>query len=64
LVGAGNLVYVLGRYGKTTVLKRTGKFDLVATNTLDDRFDASPAVVDDQLFLRGHKSLYSIGKLN
>ena len=64
LVGAGNHIYVLGRYGKTTVLKRTGKFDLVATNTLSDRFDASPAVVGDQLFLRGHKSLYCIGKLN
>jgi outer membrane protein assembly factor BamB len=60
LVGAGNHVYVVGRYGKTVVLKRTGKFDLVATNTLSDRFDASPAVVGDQLFLRGHKFLYCI----
>lgn len=62
LVGAGNHVYVVGRYGKTAVLKRTGKFDLVATNTLDDRFDASPAVAGDQLFLRGHRFLYCIGK--
>jgi len=44
------------------VLKRTGKFDLVATNTLGDRFDASPAVAGDQLFLRGHRFLYCIGK--
>ena len=62
LVGAGNHVYVVGRYGKTAVLKRTGKFDLVATNSLADRFDASPAVAGDQLFLRGHKFLYCIGK--
>ena len=62
LVGAGNHVYVVGRYGKTVVLKRTGKFDLVATNTLGDRFDASPAVVGDQLFLRGHCFLYCIGR--
>ena len=61
LVGAGNHVYVVGRYGKTAVLKRTGKFELVATNHLDDRFDASPAVVGDQLFLRGHRFLYCIG---
>ena len=60
LVGAGNHIYVVGRYGKTAVLKRTGKFDLVTTNTLSDRFDASPAVVGDQLFLRGHKFLYCI----
>ncbi len=39
LVGAGNHIYVVGRYGKTAVLKRTGKFDLVTTNTLADRFD-------------------------
>ena len=62
LVGAGNHVYVVGRYGKTAVLKRTGKFDLVATNHLEDRFDASPAVAGDQLFLRGHRFLYCIGK--
>ena len=61
LVGAGNHVYVVGRYG-VAVLKRTGKFDLVATNSLADRFDASPAVAGDQLFLRGHKFLYCIGK--
>jgi arylsulfatase A len=60
LVGAGNHIYVVGRYGKTAVLKRTGKFDLVTTNTLADRFDASPAVVGDQIFLRGHKFLYCI----
>ncbi|MBO25975.1 MAG: hypothetical protein CMI33_05195 [Opitutales bacterium] len=60
LVGAGNHLYVVGRYGKTAVIKRTGKFDLVATNTLADRFDASPAVVGDQLFLRGHRFLYCI----
>ena len=52
LVGAGNHLYVVGRYGKTAVIKRTGKFDLVATNTLADRFDASPAVVGDQLFFK------------
>jgi outer membrane protein assembly factor BamB len=62
LLGAGDHIYVVGRYGKTVVLKRTGKFDLVATNHLEDRFDASPAVAGDQLFLRGHRFLYCIGK--
>ena len=60
LIGAGNHIYVSGRYGKTAVLKRTGDFDLVTTNTLADRFDASPAVSSDQLFLRGHRFLYCI----
>ena len=64
LSGAGNHVYVFGRYGKTAVIKRTGKFDLVSTNTLADRFDASPAFVGNQLFLRGYRFLYCIDKLN
>ena len=57
--------YLCGRkrYGKTAVLKRTGKFDMVTTNTLADRFDASPAVVGNQLFLRGHKFLYCIERV-
>jgi hypothetical protein len=32
----------------------------VAKNTLDDGFDASPAVVDNEIYLRGYKYLYSI----
>jgi len=62
LVGAGNHIYVSGRYGKTAVIKRTGKFNLVTTNSLDDRFDASPSIAGDQLFLRGHRFLYCIGR--
>ena len=29
---------------------------------LEDRFDASPALAGDQLFLRGHRFLYCIGE--
>ena len=31
------------------------------TNKLDDHFDASPALVDREIYLRGMKYLYSIG---
>jgi hypothetical protein len=34
---------------------------VLAENALDDGFDASPALVEDQLFLRGYRFLYSIG---
>ena len=46
--------------GKTTVLRRGTAFEILACNTLDDRFDASPAVAGDALFLRGHRSVYCI----
>ena len=31
-----------------------------AKNTLEDGFDASPALVDNQIFMRGYKYLYCI----
>ena len=33
---------------------------MLAKNTLDDGFDASPALVDDEIYLRGFKYLYNI----
>ena len=59
-VGASGRVYLLGRDGGALVLKKGDKAEVLATNKLDDRFDASPAVVGNQLFLRGKKNLYCI----
>ena len=42
------------------VFKISETFDQVASNTLDDAFDASPVIVDGQLYLRGRKALYCI----
>ncbi len=60
LVGAGDHVYVVGTNGVTAVLRHGAQFNLVATNQLDDSFSASPAISGDQIFLRGHHSLYCI----
>jgi hypothetical protein len=49
-----------GRDGKTAVIKRSEEFELLAVNTLDDEIDASPAVVGDELFLKGKNYLYCI----
>ncbi len=59
-VGAGGKVYLVGRNGATVVLKTSDKLEVVATNTLNDRIDASPAVAGKDLFLRGHQHLYCI----
>ena len=37
-------------------------FEVLAKNTLDDGFDASPALVDGEIFLRGYKYLYAIAQ--
>ena len=42
------------------VLKAGPSFEVLAANTLDDGFNASPALVGDTLYLRGHKYLYAI----
>jgi hypothetical protein len=35
---------------------------VLAINTLDDGFDASPALVDNELYLRGNRYLYCIAE--
>lgn len=61
-VGADGRVYVVSRNGTTAVIKRGPEFELLATNTLDDNFTASPAIVANELFLRGHEHLYCIAE--
>jgi outer membrane protein assembly factor BamB len=59
-VAAAGRVYLVDRTGTALVLKQGDTFEVLAKNKLDDHFDASPAVVGKQLFLRGEKSLYCI----
>ena len=60
-VGAKGRIYIPGQQGATIVLKAGAAYEVLATNTLDDGFDASPALVDNEIYLRGAKYLYSIG---
>jgi outer membrane protein assembly factor BamB len=61
-VGAAGRVYIPGRDGTTLVIRHGGTFEVLASNTLDDGFDASPALVDDVLYLRGTRHLYAIAE--
>ena len=61
-VAAGNRVYFTGREGTTIVLRTGPTYEVLATNTLDDDFDASPALADNDMYLRGHKYLYAIAE--
>jgi len=61
-VGAAGRVYFPGREGTTLVIRNSATFEVLAKNTLDDGFDASPALVDKEMFLRGYKYLYSIAE--
>ena len=59
-VAADGRVYVVGRDGNTAVLRQGDALEVLAKNRLDDGFDASPAIVGKQLFLRGRQNLYCI----
>ena len=59
-LGAGGRVYLVGRNGVTVVLKPSAKLEVLATNHLNEHFDASPAAVGHQLFLRGKEYLYCL----
>jgi len=61
-LAAADRVYVAGRDGAIVVLSHGAEFKTLAVNMLDDGFDASPAAVGDDLFLRGRKSLYKFSR--
>lgn len=57
---ANDRIYLVGRNGTTAVIKNAPKFELLATNELGEKIDASPVLVGKELFLRGHEHLYCI----
>jgi len=59
-VGANGRVYITSRDGDTTVIEHGPTYKVLAENSLDDGFDASMALVDGEIFLRGYKYLYRI----
>ncbi|TWT30497.1 outer membrane biogenesis protein BamB [Posidoniimonas corsicana] len=59
-VAAGGFVYLSDRDGTTIVIKDADQFEVVATNNIGETIDATPAPVDNQLFLRGERHLFCI----
>jgi outer membrane protein assembly factor BamB len=59
-VAAAGRVYFPGRDGTTLVLRHGPSYEVLATNRLDDGFDASPALAGSELYLRGNRYLYCI----
>jgi hypothetical protein len=44
------------------VIRHGATFETLAKNSLDDGFDASPALVDGDMYLRGSRYLYAIAE--
>ena len=61
-IAAGGHVYLTDRSGTTVVLRDADEFEIVATNSVDETVDATPAPVDNELFIRGEEHLYCIAE--
>ncbi len=57
---AGERLYLTSEDGDTHVIRTGPRFQVLATNSLDEPVMASPVVVDGAMYLRGVESLYAI----
>jgi outer membrane protein assembly factor BamB len=61
-VGVRDRLYVTSQKGITYVVKQGPDFEIIAKNTLEDGNFASPAIVGNELYIRGFKYLYCIAE--
>ncbi|MBL69282.1 MAG: serine/threonine protein kinase [Verrucomicrobiales bacterium] len=61
-VSAGGMVYFVSDKGVTTVLKPGREFKVVARNEIGELVSSSPAISQGQIFIRGGKHLFCIGR--
>ncbi len=57
----GDKLCLISQNGDVFLVKAGGKYEEVALFKMKDKFHASPAIVNDRLYLRGEKYLYCIG---
>ncbi len=62
LTSAAGLVYFLSDEGVMNVIKPGPKFERIARNEMHERFFASPAISHGQIYLRGDKHLFAVGR--
>ena len=61
-IAAAGHVYLTGRSGTTVVIKDSDQFDIVASNSVGETVDATPAPVDNELFIRGENHRFCISE--
>ena len=61
-VGVEDRLYIGSQSGITYVVKQGPKFEILSKNTLEDGNFASPAIVGNEIFIRGFQYLYCISE--
>jgi outer membrane protein assembly factor BamB len=59
-IAAGGHIYLTGRSGTTVVIKDADQLEIVATNSVGETVDATPAPVGNELIIRGENHLFCI----
>ena len=57
-VRGGGKVFLLSQQGKATVIKAGAEWEILNVNDLDEMAYATPAIVDDNLYVRTRGKLY------
>jgi outer membrane protein assembly factor BamB len=61
-VGTGDRVYIVTKEGAVKVIAAGATFNLLGDNAMGETIVASPAFSNGQIFLRGEKHLYCVGR--
>ena len=61
-IAAGGHIYLTDRNGTTVVIEDSEELKIVAENSVGETVDATPAPVDNELFIRGERHLFCISK--
>ncbi len=58
---ANGLVYMPNDEGTITVIKPGASFEVIAKNSIGEKMNASPAISNGRIYLRGEQHIYCIG---
>ncbi|MGW8315047.1 MAG: outer membrane protein assembly factor BamB family protein [Bacteroidales bacterium] len=61
-VAAGKLIYLAARNGVITVIEAGDAMKVVSRSDLDETIAATPAIVDNKIYIRTDHSLYAFGQ--
>jgi outer membrane protein assembly factor BamB len=60
-IGADGKVYAASEAGKVVVLRASGDWEILAINEFDSEIDATPAIAENEMYIRTRSALYAIG---
>jgi hypothetical protein len=57
-VAANGCIYLTDRGGSIVVIKDSAELKVLATNNVGEGVDATPALIDQEILIRGEKHLF------